>query len=73
MRGTTSNISNLVILLQSIDSSSVFELLDANKAALTAAAAAALLAHSNAISVLPVPLLYIIEPRIPVDIQVSAA
>jgi hypothetical protein len=35
--------------------------------------AAAALAHSKAISVLPVPLLYMIEPRIPFEIHVSTA
>jgi hypothetical protein len=35
--------------------------------------AAAALAHSNAISVLPVPLLYMIEPRIPFEIHASTA
>ena len=35
--------------------------------------AAAALAHSKAISVLPVPLLYMIEPRIPFEIHASTA
>jgi hypothetical protein len=47
---------------------SISELVEERKAA-----AAAALAHSNAISVLPVPLLYMIEPRIPFEIHASTA
>ena len=46
---------------------SISELVEERKAA------AAALAHSNAISVLPVPLLYMIEPRIPFEIHASTA
>jgi len=65
IRGTRNRILNDLLLLLLV--------VDISFALSSTYASHALFAHSNAISVLPVPVLYIIEPLQPLEIHASTA